>query len=160
MKNFEWDEENNLSNIKSYRISFLEAETVFCDPLIMTCIDIYDYNKMNYISLGNSSEGRQLKVIWTPCGEKVRLISVWEINNPANKEFEENYIRYNDWDFNDALSLLEIPFLQSFQKHQLDEYVVILKPTIFKLLKEKSAATGKDYHCLANEILYNYLTTH
>ena len=91
---FEWDRNKAEKNIRTHKISFEEAKTVFNDPFLITFSD--DYHSVvedRCISVGTSSDNRILCVIHTEhiTAEKViiRIISCRKATRPERKTYEE-----------------------------------------------------------------------
>jgi uncharacterized DUF497 family protein len=65
---YEWDENKAVANLSKHDVSFVEAKTVFDDPLY---VDFYDpdhsYEEHRFILLGESAQGRLLFVslLWS-----------------------------------------------------------------------------------------------
>jgi len=76
---FEWDENKAASNFLKHGVSFLEAATVFGDPLSDT-FDDPDHSsaERRFIIIGTSERGRMLIVAHADDGETVRIISARE----------------------------------------------------------------------------------
>jgi uncharacterized DUF497 family protein len=87
---FEWDPEKGQSNRRKHGVSFLEASTVFGDPMELT---IYspDYSKGEYrfLSIGQSSHGRLLVVSYTEREEnRIRIINARRATAAEVKQYE------------------------------------------------------------------------
>ncbi len=73
---YEWDPKKAESNHKKHGVSFVEATTVFLDPLAMTFDDPdHSTDEYRYITVGASTAGRVLFVSIGERGETVRIIS-------------------------------------------------------------------------------------
>ena len=73
---FEWDRAKAERNVKTRRVSFDEAVTVFYDPLTATFDDPdHSVGERRLITVGNSSRGRLLVVIHVARGDSIRIIS-------------------------------------------------------------------------------------
>ena len=73
---FEWDEENNRSNINKHGISFQDAVYAFSDPFALSIPDNYSENEERWILLGkNVNETLTLVVHTFRSGNVTRLIS-------------------------------------------------------------------------------------
>jgi uncharacterized protein len=63
---FEWDPEKEKANLAKHDVSFVEAMTIFGDPLELTITDPYhSEGEFRFLSVGLSSEGRLLVVAYT-----------------------------------------------------------------------------------------------
>ncbi|MEO6390465.1 MAG: BrnT family toxin [Pyrinomonadaceae bacterium] len=87
---FSWDEEKAAANLLKHGISFIEAATVFADPLY---VDFYDpdhsFDEHRYIIIGESNQARLLIVSFAERDNKVRLISAREITRGERESYEE-----------------------------------------------------------------------
>jgi uncharacterized DUF497 family protein len=73
---FEWDDNKAKANLKNHTISFLEARSVFSDPLSITVTDP-EHSELEYrfIDIGMSEQRRLLVVSYTERGKNIRIIS-------------------------------------------------------------------------------------
>ena len=73
---FEWDDDKAAANERKHGVSFLEAQTIFADPLSLTGYDP-DHSEAEdrYITMGTSVGGRLLIVSHTDRDDRVRIIS-------------------------------------------------------------------------------------
>jgi uncharacterized protein len=73
---FEWDRGKEQANIARHGISFVEAVTVFGDPLELTVADpVHSTEEFRFVSIGLSSTGELLVVCYTERADRIRLIS-------------------------------------------------------------------------------------
>jgi uncharacterized protein len=92
---FEWDEEKEKANRRKHKISFVEAETVFEDPLLLTFSDeFHSRDEERLISIGFSNINRILLVVHTEISKKsdeivVRIISCRKATALERKVYEE-----------------------------------------------------------------------
>ncbi|MBA3322843.1 MAG: BrnT family toxin [Pyrinomonadaceae bacterium] len=88
---FEWDEEKAARNLAKHGVSFLEAATVFGDPLSDTFDDPdHSVAERRFLIIGMSQEGRMLIVAHLDDGELVRIISAREPTRGERELYEEN----------------------------------------------------------------------
>lgn len=88
---FEWDEDKAARNVAKHGISFLEAATVFGDPLSDTFNDPdHSAEEHRFIIVGTSERDRILVVAHTDDGETVRIISAREPTRGERKFYEES----------------------------------------------------------------------
>ena len=86
---FEWDPEKARSNLLKHDVSFEEAETVFLDPLSLTVPDPKHSDQENrFIITGYSILKRQLVVVHTDRGVKIRIISARLATPSERKRYE------------------------------------------------------------------------
>jgi len=84
----EYDEEKNRRNIEERDLPFSLARGVFADMnMKQRTDDRWDYGEIRYISYG-FVDGLRLKLCWTPRGDKVRVISLFQVRK---KEWEKYY---------------------------------------------------------------------
>jgi hypothetical protein len=73
---FEWDPEKATSNAEKHGVEFVEATTVFGDPLELTIVDPdHSESEDRFISLGRSVTGAILVVSFTERESRIRIIS-------------------------------------------------------------------------------------
>jgi len=91
---FEWDEDKAARNAAKHGVSFLEATTVFGDPLSDTFDDPdHSAEERRFIIIGISERGRILVVAHTDDGETVRIISAREPTRGEKESYEESQTR-------------------------------------------------------------------
>jgi uncharacterized DUF497 family protein len=74
---FEWDELKDRENRRKHRVSFMEAKTVFSDPLLVTYTDdAHSEDEERFISIGLSARQRLLLVVHTERGYEVNLLII------------------------------------------------------------------------------------
>jgi uncharacterized protein len=89
---FEWDPRKARGNLKTHRVDFREARTVFGDPLAYTIDDpdhsIYEYRSLTF---GESVLGRLLLVSTTERRGRIRIISAREATSHERKIYAEGW---------------------------------------------------------------------
>ena len=87
---FEWNPEKAEGNLRKHGVSFEEAETVFFDPLSLTVPDPINSDEENrFIITGFSDKQRQLIVVHTDRGDKIRIISARLATPSERKKYEQ-----------------------------------------------------------------------
>jgi uncharacterized protein len=87
---FEWNPDKANLNLKKHGVSFIEASTVFNDPLSMTFPDPdHSYGEERYVIIGLSSASRILVVPHTDRVDRVRIISAREANRNERRFYED-----------------------------------------------------------------------
>lgn len=87
---FEWDSEKAKANLKKHSVSFEEAETVFYDPLSLTIPDsLHSEEENRFIITGLSNQLRQLVVVHTDRGDKIRIISARLATPGEKRKYEQ-----------------------------------------------------------------------
>ena len=87
---FEWNPDKANLNLKKHGVSFIEASTVFNDPLSVTFPDPdRSYGEERYVIIGLSSASRILVVPHTDRVDRVRIISAREANRNERRFYED-----------------------------------------------------------------------
>jgi uncharacterized protein len=87
---FEWDPRKDALNRQKHNVSFLEASTVFDDPLSTAFPDPdHSIGESRYVIIGVSQFGQLLVVSHTDRGQATRIISA----RPANRSEKRFYER-------------------------------------------------------------------
>jgi hypothetical protein len=72
---FEWDPDKAAENVKKHGVDFVEASTIFGDPLEVTIQDpAHSEGEARFLSLGLSATGRALVVAYTEREGRIRII--------------------------------------------------------------------------------------
>jgi hypothetical protein len=87
---FEWDPQKAETNLKKHGVNFLEASTVFADPLagIRDDSDHSETEERNII-IGMSKKFRILIVVFTERNDTIRIISSRLATKNERKQHEE-----------------------------------------------------------------------
>ena len=87
---FEWDPEKEQSNQRKHDVAFLEASTVFGDPMELTIYDPdHSEGEHRFLSVGRSSSRRLLVVSYTEREEsRIRIISARLATATEMKRYE------------------------------------------------------------------------
>ena len=84
----EFDPKKSATNLMKHGVSFAEAESVFYDPLGLTCEDGEAHGEARFVTIGLGGAARILTVVWTYRGENVRLISAREATRNERRAYE------------------------------------------------------------------------
>lgn len=88
--NFEYDPRKAASNLRKHHVSFDEAITVFADPLRSTIKDEeHSWDEPRSITVGQSTRGRVLFVVYTESDSSVRLIGARVATATERMQYEE-----------------------------------------------------------------------
>jgi uncharacterized protein len=89
---FEWDERKARTNLRKHRISFVEAASVFRDPLARIFPDEdHATSELREIIIGHSRSRKLLLVSFTePARERIRIISARSATKIERYDYEEN----------------------------------------------------------------------
>ena len=92
---FEWDELKAKGNLRKHRVSFLEAKTIFNDPLLVSYPDAeHSSGEDRFLGIGRSANGRILLIVYTERGYEgnalvIRLISCRKATPRERKVYDE-----------------------------------------------------------------------
>jgi uncharacterized DUF497 family protein len=87
---FEWDRRKESANQRKHGVGFVEASSVFDDPLSITIPDPdYSGDEERFVIIGQSSQRSLLIVVHTIRGERIRLISARSATNHERRKYEE-----------------------------------------------------------------------
>jgi uncharacterized DUF497 family protein len=87
---YEWDPAKAAGNERKHRVSFVEAATVFADPLAVTFDDPdHSSDEDRFITIGHSTAGRLLFVAHADRGARVRIISARKATRNETHDYEE-----------------------------------------------------------------------
>jgi uncharacterized DUF497 family protein len=88
---FEWDAAKAKKNLQKHGISFVEARTVFGDPLGRITDDPrHSGAEDRFVLLGLSEQQRLLAVMFTDRGEVIRIITARRATRRERSNYEEN----------------------------------------------------------------------
>jgi uncharacterized protein len=87
---FEWDLKKAETNLRKHGVSFVEARTVFFDPLARLVDDPeHSLHEERFVLFGRSDTGRLLAVMHTQRGETLRIISAREMTAKEKRQYAE-----------------------------------------------------------------------
>jgi uncharacterized DUF497 family protein len=88
---FEWDENKARLNLRKHRVIFIEAVSVFEDPLARNFDDpAHSSEESREIIIGHSIAGRLLLVSFTePLEDEIRIISARRVTKREKNDYEE-----------------------------------------------------------------------
>jgi uncharacterized DUF497 family protein len=87
---FEWDPPKAEANLRAHGVSFAEAVTVLEDDFALTREDPAAVDEPRFVTLGLSSLGNLLVVVYTYRDpDAIRLISAWEANTRQREAYEK-----------------------------------------------------------------------
>ena len=87
---FAWNPDKAAHNLRKHGVSFLEAGTVFDDPLAVTYGDPdHSEQEERFITYGLSTQSRLLIVSHTPRGGQTRIISARQATRRERSLYED-----------------------------------------------------------------------
>jgi uncharacterized protein len=87
---FEWDSKKAAINERRHGVSFVEASSIFGDPLAVTFEDPdHSVRENRFISIGLSDQERVLIVAHAERGDRIRIISARRVARSERKLYEE-----------------------------------------------------------------------
>ena len=87
----EWDPGKAAANQREHGVSFAEAATVLNDDHALTREDPDSFDEQRFVSLGMSSAGALLVVVYAHREPDIyRLISSWKANKPQRTMYEKS----------------------------------------------------------------------
>jgi uncharacterized protein len=88
---YEWDPAKAKANLRTHGVSFFEAVTILEDDFALTREDPDSEEEQRFVTLGMSSFGNLLVVVYTYRERDViRLISAWKANKRQRLRYEES----------------------------------------------------------------------
>ena len=91
---YEWDPAKAAANLRKHRISFVEAASVFLDPMALTFGDPdHSDEEDREITIGVSTKRRVLFVSHTARGNRIRIISVRKATRKERRQYAERTSR-------------------------------------------------------------------
>jgi uncharacterized protein len=88
---FEWDNLKETTNLKKHGISFVEAQTVFENPLAFIFEDeAHSIDEHREIIIGHSQNNRILLISFTERPNAIRIISVRLATRKEREDYEQN----------------------------------------------------------------------
>jgi uncharacterized DUF497 family protein len=87
---FEWDPAKAASNQQKHGVSFIEAATVFFDPLSITVFDpTHSLDEKRFVITGLSYQRRAVVVVHVDRGDRIRIISA-RLATPSERQKYES----------------------------------------------------------------------
>jgi hypothetical protein len=89
---YEWDPEKAVANLKTHKVSFREATTVFTDLLALTFDDPdHSLNEKRFITIGTSSKGRVVFLAHADRDDdRIRIISARRTTKSEAHAYQES----------------------------------------------------------------------
>ena len=88
VEGFEWDAGNSDKNWKRHQVTQAECEQIFANlPLMLTTTTNLGELESRYFALGRTDAARELAVVFTVRGKRVRVISARPMSRRERKEY-------------------------------------------------------------------------
>ena len=87
---FEWDETKAERNQRKHGVEFHEASSVFRDRFALTVLDSRVPEEDRFVTIGLSSQGRVLVVVYTEREDRLRLISARAATPQERRTYAES----------------------------------------------------------------------
>jgi uncharacterized protein len=89
---FEWNDRKAQTNLQKHGVDFVEAASVFSDPLARIFLDEgHSTGELREIIIGHSSRKRLLLVCFTePKKERIRVISARSATRREQRDYEDD----------------------------------------------------------------------
>lgn len=85
---FEWDERKARTNLRRHKVDFADATSVFEDDRAVTVTD-ETTDEERYSTIGLDALGRELVVIYTLRGTRIRIISARRASRSERAEYRK-----------------------------------------------------------------------
>lgn len=87
---YEWDPKKAAANARKHQVSFVEASSVFLDPVALTFSDPdHSAQEDREVTIGRSARQRVLFVAHTERGNRIRIISARLATRREQEQYEE-----------------------------------------------------------------------
>ena len=86
---FEWDAGNDVKNWKKHGVSRTECEEVFFHrPLLLQDDAVHSATEPRNYVLGRTSASRKLFLVFTPRGDRIRVISARDMTKAERRRYQ------------------------------------------------------------------------
>lgn len=87
---FEWDAGNTNKNLEKHLVTNQEAEEVFINEPLVVITDVkHSTTESRFQALGKTNKNRLLFLSFTIRNNKIRIISIRDMNKKEKKEYEK-----------------------------------------------------------------------
>jgi len=86
---FEFDPKKDAANLKKHGVSLSDGDGVLNDPLAITVEDDSVEGEQRFVTIGMNVFGSLMVVVYTPRGDKVRIISVRKADPKERRAYEK-----------------------------------------------------------------------
>ena len=88
MPGYDWDPTKGRINLAKHGVAFADAALVLEDPLALTQGDLAVAGEERFVTLGEDPRKQLLVVVWTPRGERFRLLSARRATTAERRQYE------------------------------------------------------------------------
>jgi len=93
LEGFEWDAGNSEKNWKRHRVTQAECEQIFANlPLLLSIATRAASGEARHFALGQTDGLRELAVVFTVRGKRVRVISARPMSRRERKEYAHAHV--------------------------------------------------------------------
>jgi len=85
---YQWDKDKAAANLRKHGIDFADAVSVFSDDLAITIPD-ERFDEERFITIGMDAFGQVLVIVYTWCGNEIRMISARKATRYEQRQYEE-----------------------------------------------------------------------
>jgi uncharacterized protein len=86
---YEWDSAKAKANAKKHGVDFADAAIALSDDSAVTIPDPDSEDEERFVSLGVDPNDRVLVTVFTPRGERIRIISSRKASKGERRQYEE-----------------------------------------------------------------------
>lgn len=88
---FDWDQGNSIKNLVKHSVTVQESEEVFTNqPLAIALDEKHSFAERRFLALGRTNNNRKLFLSFTIRNDKVRIISIRDMNKKETKIYEKH----------------------------------------------------------------------
>jgi len=136
---FDWDDKKAESNLAKHGVSFVEATTVFGDPLSETFDDPdHSFDERRYIIIGMSENNRLLLVAHSDDGVTIRKLARANQQDASESDMKKDLIEMEDdlrdeYDFSQLKNRVRGKYVE---RYQTGTNVVRLEPDVAEIFPD------------------------
>lgn len=89
LEGFEWDAGNTDKNWLRHAVRQAEAEQALSNSPLVVAQSLTEASEPRLIALGHTDAGRQLTIVFTVCGTRIRVISARAMSKAERKAYAQ-----------------------------------------------------------------------
>ena len=89
VESFEWDAGNLAKSEGKHAVSWTEAEQVFFNRPLVVAESSAEHSEQRYFALGKTNAGRQLTIVFTIRGRRLRVISARPMSRRERRVYDD-----------------------------------------------------------------------